>query len=387
MYFVFLSANDIFRFYEWLPLYQYFLIPILVLGFANGLKFIDYKSDLFLILMLVFLFVSSALNDNAKTTNYVVAYLYVILGMYLIFKSHLITSGVSFETIMRMNFYGVVLLSIYIILEVSLKYLIDFDISAYLYRTRETTAMFSLGLYRAYGFSTEPTSVAWYLNSFAPLAIYYLVTNIKTFLMKYILISVIICSFVLTFSSAGFLYSFIGLAFIIIKYDLYRVFASKIFLLHLSLFLALVALSEPIFNGVYYFVEGISDKILLNDEYASVNLRVEAVKIALDRFSQSPIIGGGLGLTSSLGEVSPMSWYLILLTNGGIFAFFSFLIFAILKLYQVMAIKGDIGVYMTFSVVVSLLSLSTTAIFFNPFLWVLMALVSMYRYEYRIKGA
>ena len=156
-YFIFLSANDIFRFYEWLPLYQYFLIPVLILGIINGLKFVDYKPDLFLLLMLVFLFVSSVFNENSKTINYVVAYLYVIIGMYLVFKSHLITSQINFDTILKMNFYGVMLLSLYIIFEVSLKILMDFDISSYLYRTRETTAMFSVGLYRAYGFSTEPT--------------------------------------------------------------------------------------------------------------------------------------------------------------------------------------------------------------------------------------
>ena len=42
---------------------------------------------------------------------------------------------------------------------------------------------------------------------------------------------------------------------------------------------------------------------------------------------------------------------------------------------------------MTFSLLVSFLSLSTTAAFFNPFLWTLLAIVGLYRYESaNIKG-
>lgn len=378
-YFMFLSANDAFRFYDWLPLYQFFLIPILILGTIKGLRFIDYKLDLLLLMMLIFLFISSAMNENSKTINYVVAYSYVIFGMYFVFKSSLITSNVDFNSLLKANFYGIVLLSIYIIFEVFLKILLDFDISVYLYRTRETTATFSLGLPRAYGFSTEPTSVAWYLNSFAPLAIYYLINNFKTFMAKYVLILTIICSFILTFSSAGFLYLFLGLFFITIKYNLYRIFLGKIFLFHAMLFLSSILFIDPIYDGISYFSEGIFDKIFLNSEYKSVSQRVDATMIAVSRFSQSPIIGSGLGLTSSLGEMSPMSWYLILLTNGGLLASLPFVVFSSLKVYQVLGIKDSIGIYMAFSLIVSLLSLTTTAIFFNPFLWTLLAVIGLYR--------
>ena len=96
-------------------------------------------------------------------------------------------------------------------------------------------------------------------------------------------------------------------------------------------------------------------------------------------------MGHGLGLNSSLGEMSPMSWYLILLTSGGIGSLLSFIIFAALKIYQVTNIKSTIGIYFSYSVLVSFLSLSTTAIFFNPFLWVLLALISLYRYQVVIK--
>ena len=380
-YFIFLSANDVFRFHEWFSLYQYFLIPILILGVAKGVKFIDYKLDLLLLIMLVFLFISSAMNENDKTINYVAAYLYVIFGMYFVFKSSLITSNVDFNSLLKANFYGVMLLSIYIIFEVFLKILLDFDISVYLYRTRETTALFALNLSRAYGFSTEPTAVVWYLNSFAPLAIYYLINNFKTFIVKYVSILMIICSFILTFSSAGFLYLFLGLLFIIIKYNLYRIFLGRIFLFHAILILSLILFIDPIYSSVSYFFEGILDKIFLNNNYKSVSIRVDAVMTALSRFYQSPIIGSGLALTSSLGEISPMSWYLILLTNGGILALLSFVIFSTLKVYQVLSIKDSIGIYMAFSLIVSLLSLSTTAIFFNPFLWTLLAVIGLYRFK------
>ena len=332
--------------------------------------------------MLILLIFSSILNPNHKTLNYILAYSYVIFGMYFLVKSALITSQINFRTILKVNFYGVILLSTYMLFEVSLKGFVDLDISSYLYRTREATATFSFGLYRAYGFSTEPTAVAWYLNSFAPLAIYYIVNNFKTFFVKYVLILIIICSFVLTFSSAGFLYLFLGLLFVIFKYNLYRIFYSKIFLFHMTLLVLIIFNFSSITDGIYYFVEGITDKIFLNTEYVSVNQRVNNVLLAFERFAQAPIIGGGLGLSSSFGESSPMSWYLILLTNGGIFALFAFLIFAFLKVRQVIKIRANIGLYMTFSVVTSFLSLATSATFFNPFLWTLLAIVGLYKYKF-----
>ena len=150
---------------------------------------------------------------------------------------------------------------------------------------------------------------------------------------------------------------------------------------HAILILSLILFIDPIYSSVSYFFEGILDKIFLNNNYKSVSIRVDAVMTALSRFYQSPIIGSGLALTSSLGEISPMSWYLILLTNGGILALLSFVIFSTLKVYQVLSIKDSIGIYMAFSLIVSLLSLSTTAIFFNPFLWTLLAVIGLYRFK------
>jgi len=188
---------------------------------------------------------------------------------------------------------------------------------------------------------------------------------------------------VLTFSSAGFFYLFLGLLFITVKFKLYPILITKVVLFHLTALVCLVVFFDPVSDGVYYFVEGISDKIFLNSNYKSVNLRVEAVKVAFFRFQQAPIMGHGLGLTSSLGEISPMSWYLILLTNGGLGALLSFMIFAALKLHQVTKIKSTIGIYLSCSVVVSFLTLSTAATFFNPFLWALLGLISLYRYSDR----
>jgi hypothetical protein len=387
IYILFLSATDIFRFYAWLPLYQYFLIPLLFLSLLNGVRIVDYKADIFLLIMLCLLLFSSVLSPNDKTLSYILAYFYVIFGMYFLVKSALITSQINFRTILKVNFYGVILLSTYILFEVSLKGFVDLDISSYLYRTREATATFYFGLYRAYGFSTEPTAVAWYLNSFALLAIYYIVNNFKTFFVKYVLILIIICSFVLTFSSAGFLYLFLGLLFVIFKYNLYRIFYSKIFLFHMTLLVLIIFNFPSISDGIYYFVEGITDKIFLNTEYVSVNQRINYALLAFERFAQAPIIGGGLGLSSSFGESSPMSWYLIILTNGGLLSLLALLMFTYLKIYQVMKIHGNIGIYMTFSVVASFLTLATNAAFFNPFLWTLLAIVGLYRYESaNIKG-
>jgi hypothetical protein len=348
---------------------------------ANGVKIIDYKADMFLPVMLFLLIISSIFSPHDKTLNYILAYSYVIFGMYFLVKSALITSQINFRTILKVNFFGVILLSTYMIFEVSLKGFLDLDISSYLYRTRDTTATFSLGLYRAYGFSTEPTAVAWYLNSFAPLAIYYIVNNIKSFPVRYVLMLIIVCSFILTFSSAGFLYLFLGLLFVIFKYNLYRFFYNKIFLFHIVLLLLIYSNFSVLTNGVDYFIEGITDKITLNDEYQSVNKRVEAISLSLERFTRSPLIGSGLGLTASLGEDSPMSWYLVILTNGGMVSLFSFFMFAYLKIYQVMKIRDNIGIYMTFSVVVSFLTLATTSTFFNPFLWTLLAIVGLYNYK------
>ena len=385
LYLMFLSGTDIFRFYEWLPLYQYFLIPIILLAIFKGVRFIDYKPDIFLLVMLAILIFSSLVNWNIKSLNYIMAYLYVIFGMYFLFKSALITSNINFNSLLKANFYGVMLLSTYIICEILFKFFFDFDITIFLHRTRETTALFSPYIYRAYGFSTEPTATAWYLNSFGPLAIYFLINKFKAFMTKYLMILIIIIAFIFTFSSAALLFLFLGLIFIIIKYNLYRKFFGNIFFFHFVLFLFLIVFIEPIHDAIYYYFEGIIHKITLNNEYKSVVQRLIGVETALTRFSQSPIIGSGLGLTSSLGEMSPMSWYLILITNGGLLAFLSLFIFLAIKFYEVLVIKESIGIFMTFSLLVTFLSLSTTAAFFNPFLWTLLAIIGAYKYSKKRK--
>ena len=252
-------------------------------------------------------------------------------------------------------------------------------------RSRETTALFSPGLYRAYGFSTEPTSLAWYLCSFGPLAIYYIVNNFKFFVTKYILILVILCAFTLSFSAAAFLYLSLGLFFICTYFRLWNLFLSRIFIAHLILLIFAILFVDQLNDLLLYYFEGIFDKLTLNEDYKSSRFRYQVFMLAIERFIENPFLGQGLGLTSSLGEMSPMCWYLILLTNGGFFAFFCFALFAISKLVSTLLISDNIGIYLTLSLATSFMFLATTSVFYNPFIWTLLSVISLYKFEYRTK--
>ncbi len=214
LYIFFASWTSAFKVGGWLPLYQICIL------FAFALVLIDrhfkiyfQKEDMFLMASMIVLFISSIFHAHDKTMNYMMAYFYVFVLLYLVFKSTLIHYRFDLKKILNINSIAVIIVCFFSSTEFFLEFLFNIEISEYILRTREATATYMPGVPRSYGFSTEPTALAMYINTLGPIALWNINQWNISRVTKYFIILTIALGWFFTFSAAGFL--FFTLSFII----------------------------------------------------------------------------------------------------------------------------------------------------------------------------
>ena len=128
-----------------------------------------FPEDSIIILFLFLLLPAALYAGNHKVLNYVLAYYFVFEAGYLLLRVVFMVHDTK-NSLLTANAFGVIFTSLYVVLEFLLFILFDVDIQAMLYRTREATALVTVGVRRAYGLSTEPTQVGFYLCTLGPIA-------------------------------------------------------------------------------------------------------------------------------------------------------------------------------------------------------------------------
>lgn len=376
----FIAWTDNLKLGQWIPFYMVFILLIFafvvydIIIFKKKITIFLEQEDIFLFLVFFILLLTSAIQQNDKTINYILAYIYVYFILYAFFKYVLFSYNISFEKLLNALTFGVLFACFYTVNEFILQILFSFDISDYMLRGRETTALYTHGIPRAYGTSTEPTVFSMYLITLAPIAIWNIFNWNINKILKYIFTIIVILAFIFTFSSAGILFISISL---IITLFLFKEYFILLVITLCSIILIIILLT--FFNDLIYLFENIYLKITLDEQFTSVRGRLYHLNLAIERISNNIFIGHGLGYLSSIKESSPMNYYLSLFIDGGIFAPLFFIMFLLLKLYNVFLIKENINKFFFLGLLAACLNMFTVSTFYNPFFWVLLILISIYK--------
>ena len=286
-------------------------------------KSIFHWTDVVLLLFLGLIIFSSILHFNTKSVNYLSAYLFVFSVEYFLFRL-LLYLYVDIKKLLTLNSLAVTFVGAFCTFELSLQYLYYIDIQEWMYRSRPATATYLEIFSRSYGFSTEPTVVAYYFNTMGPIAVWKILQWSKksylAMLKSWLAIFFIVVGFFSTFSSAGYLFLLSALFLTTIL-----VWRPKLTTLGLMKFTVIIGLMFMLIFSymdvlIYYF-EDIYRKLSFDTDYISVSTRLDALLLAADRILANLLTGIGLGMTSSLGESSAMNWYVSIISETGIITF------------------------------------------------------------------
>jgi len=295
------------------------LVPVLaslllIAPMILGQRFYFTIVDLFFYCFIVTLVMSSILNSNDKTLNYLLAWL---VGTYYCLYRVPIFIAYRFHknTLDLIVSYGAISIALISILEQILYfsngYILFFDLPRFDYDHANYMGLF----YRSYAFSNEPSNLAYYLLLTLP----FVLRSLGKISFIFVIIAILP-----TFSASGYALGFLALSCVAL-YESVKKNGFRFFVYFFSVIILI-----PIFLILASQVEildKIFDKVLLNSSSGSASVRLSRLLESLAVFMNNPITGSGPGFWSSSFGVSPNNIYLLVLTEGGLFGLLFFLIF------------------------------------------------------------
>ncbi len=266
------------------------------------------------------------------------------------------------------NFIGVTFVSYFCILEFFSEFYFAIDIQDFVPRTMKAIAIYQLGLPRVYGFSEEPTYVAWYLLTLGMIAIYWIVETLKNNLTKFIFILPIIISFLLTFSGAGIgIFLAVGPP-IFFLYSKNKIRWIRYFSIFLFLFVYLsqqleYSFFEPFLKKIF-FSQGETGNSNINDLH-----RGEIWKQEINSFYDNPIAGKGLGYYSYHKGGTVVNFYLLLILEAGILPLLCLIMFYWGLFKKILSVEVSAKPYLLISFLCGIGHLFSQSLFHHPCIW------------------
>ncbi|SIR46716.1 hypothetical protein [Halanaerobium kushneri] len=392
-----ISWVDTFSLGDWFPLHVligsaiFFIFFIKTLLRNGKINFnVINVDDLFLLIAIFGMLTSSLFNSNIKSINYIMAYLYVFLIGYLSLKI-IFFQTISFKSLLRFNFLGVLFVSIFSVIEFFLELFFKINIQTLLPRHKEAKAVY-MGISRSYAFSPEPGVVAFYFTTLAPIAVWYLWSFSRIKKINKVLLSLIMLSgWLSTFSAAGLVFlplSFFISTFIILFLNKKNITISKNRLMYIWILIIIIFILFYFnIDVISYYFRGIYDKVTFRN-ISSGQDRLSRWVYGLNNIKDNLLFGTGLGNTSVQGRGSTTNWYMFLTLEGGIISSFPIFIFLLLSFIRIFKsnIKGKIFFLTGFiGGTMHFLVIST---FQHSFLWLLLIIFSVYNEEiiYKIES-
>ena len=377
IYIFLISWTDSFKLNSWCPVYMIPLLVSIILllihqSISKKITFSIKAEDSFLIVFLLIISGSAFFSWNSKTLHYLMAYYVVFIGEYFLMKT-LLSKYLTKNQLLTINSIAVTFIGLFCCSEFLLELFFKLDIQDFMLRTKEATATVASGRFsRSYGCATEPTVVAFYLNVLGPLGIWHIKKSVHNKRLVAFLILIIIAGGLTTFSSAGYILCVISLlvtSVVICRLKFNRNAVKIVFILIVCLSLVLL-----FSNDFYEAIEDVVNKICLDSDYGSVAIRTKALSDYWLEFSKNPLLGKGLGYFSSIGQGSPMNWFLLLSSEIGIIGILPLLIFFFIRFARVISLKSGIRFPIFMGIVSGLGYLMLLSTFYNPFLWFLLAI-------------
>ena len=309
-----ISWSAIARFSDWMPLPFLFLILVFIAVFfriiinwpySNNIKI--YQIDSIVILAILLMYISVLFNPTFKSGNYLLAYT-VVFGLYVLLSA-LGFKEIDTNTLLKYNYHGINFICFFIILEVTGKSFLGFDIFEYLPRSKEATALVTKGFFRGYGLSTEPTQVGNYFSCFLPYAYYYR-SNVKLKNMKIYSFFIFIAGlFIFSAAFIAVIFSAFFVALLITNHRLLMIKSIFIFSIVITTIFTLMIIYLGYGEIIYAILDKFNDKFTLSAG-TSAGQRLGAFSAGVSSIIDKPIMGNGLGYLSSLGRDSSLNWYI-----------------------------------------------------------------------------
>lgn len=383
-YIILSSWTNAFAITSWLTIPTLLLLLIIISYtiyiISNNTTFkigINYSlEDYVLLIILILILILSVILNNSKTINYVLAYLITFLGGYLMIKT-IITKHLKFREVMNSNLIGVLIVGYFGFIDFFLQVFVDIKIQDSIPRSMKADAIhMQMFLPRNYGFSEEPTYLAWYLNTLGLIALWWLFVKVKLNLSLKIMITIpIFITYLTTFSGAGIpLLLFWTIVVMFFKGNYKDRVAFFI------IFLIIVLLGSIAFNSDFYdLIEPIIKKATFQQDKDGDRGNLWALRIK--DFSKSPILGLGLGYYSSIGEESPVNYFLFILLELGIFPIAFYFVFYATVFVKLFRYSGDGNKVFLIAFGAGVSHLLTQSLFFHPCLWLLIIFFQKLKYS------
>jgi len=336
---------------------------------------------LFSILFLGLVLISFCINifnfQSFKPFNHLFAYFFTILFYYLFVRHATFISKLSFYNLIKYISIGVIITSIFTIIEFLAKniYYPEFDslffrpaVSDYQpYSGIETLVI------RARSTVEESGHYALYLIAFAPLTIQYLYNKKTRF--KLFLSSIIIISFLLTFSVAGIIASVVGLIL------LFLTSFKNIKFLKTSVVILLSFVCLNLILGVLFDLSLIENVLLkFTDSSSSVERfdRFNAVFNVLKNGNIfNYIFGYGPAAYDTLKVESFLNLYLVFGIELGVLTLFIFIFFLLYILLNWFKSSNEYTNCLKFSFLACLVHYNSIHNYFYPWFWVLLIIIEV----------
>ena len=374
------ALNELFRFHYIAGLVALSISAVAV-AYRGQFSTAPYKlEDIWIILFLATYFLSALLNPHISSVNYVTVYIFVIIGLYLATKGAFYLFLTSREIYLS-NLAGISFVCLFLVLNFLFTITDIIDLQSMVPRLRATTATYARVFVRGYGFSTEPGIVAYYINTLGPLALWYLWSHIQVNrFIKILLTCIITFGWVLTFSAGGLAAMSLSFIFITILFGVktnWKTFKNTQASTVICIFFGVVSGAAIIIGlGYYKYFTPLFYKLTLTGGFKSVSTRIERFTAGIESLKYNLLFGNGPGFFSSDAAVSPINWYLMVLSESGVISFIFIFIFLMAVLKTIIAYQhpSRFSILIGFVAACCHLMVTTTAGYLHPFIWLLIAI-------------
>lgn len=359
----------------------------------NYIKIYPSTTFLFFLLtiavLLSFLIQINDIGFHSTSLNHTIAYFTVILIFYGVPKLAFDASRPKLETLFKYISHGVILVSIIIVTEFTLKNFLGIDFDQFIPRpaNQNYNPTFASGKYiRARGVASESGNMAMYMMMFAPFLAYYYGSMKKNKYKLIFYLSLISTSIILTFSAAALVdLVFAGTVSILLivfkKAKSFKLTRKSLLTISLTIFiLPIIALLFTKINFNYF--TSIFDKLTLSETSSSASDRVMRWERTFKLFQDSPVIGDGPGITSFLYGTGSTSFYIETLAELGILGISILMLIFLLFFMKAYKLYGGIRYVYIFSLTACLVHYFGISSFWYPWLWLLLSIIG---YTYNLQ--
>ena len=355
---------------------------------------------LFLLVVVFSFFINGF--ESLKSLNHTIAYLSSFLLFYVTIKFHLFEIKNKREAIKKV-LYLLTITTLATAIFVNVEFISDnlfgFNLNDYIPRPTAEEMFYQAGVidlfHRSRGFASESGGMAFMMELFTPLVIYYFYfSDLCTWnkWIKRVLMFFIIMSFLFAASTASFLIipaSFIISSFFFIK-KVIRFLKSKLtkVLIFTVLGSMLLVVLNYLFSILFFIILSVSDKF----DSVSFDDRKDRIDFFYEQSKHfniiNKIIGTGPAGYQLLGfddSKSIISLYYNTVFEIGYLGFFLLILLFIYILFQTLRIRDAIGYFLFVSIIAGMMHFYISQCYWTPWFWfVVVFALFYYNYSKRI---